>query len=72
MFEKAIEILKEEIKKGSGNPFLNLFIEFAECNEALGNDIFVRYFGTTVEDIVTKSMHYIRETNISVLPKIEA
>ena len=71
-FEKAIEILKDEIKKGTGNPFLNLFIEFAECNEALGNDIFVRYYGTTVEEIVTKSMHYIKDSNISVLPKIEA
>lgn len=71
-FEKAIDILKDEIKKGTGNPFLNLFIEFAECNEALGNNIFIRYYETTTQDIVTKSMHYIKSSNISSLPKIEA
>lgn len=71
-FEEAIEILKEEIKKGFGNPFLDLFIEFAKCNETLGNDIFARYYGTTVEDIITKSMHYIKEADVSTLPKIKA
>lgn len=71
-FEEAIEILKLEIKKGHGNPFLDLFIEFAECNETLGNDMFGRYSGTTIEEIITKSMHYIQDSNVSSLPKIKA
>lgn len=69
-FEKAIAILKEEIKKGCGNPFLDLFIEFATCNEAIGNDIFSRYQNTTIDEIVSKSLHYLKDSNISTLPEI--
>lgn len=69
-YQKSIEILKEEIKKGLGNPFLNVFIEFAEFNEINGNDIFCRYEDITIDEIISKSMHYIREVNKSKLPKI--
>ena len=51
---------------------MNSLLKISAVLEALGNDIFVRYFGTTVEDIITKSMHYIRKSNVSALPKIEA
>lgn len=69
-FNTAIDVLIMEIKKGCINPFLDLFIEFAETNEKLEKDIFDRYYGTTLEDIVNKSMHYIKKSNVSALPNI--
>ena len=62
-FKEAVTILKSELDKGLGNPFTDIFIEFAEKKEEENYDIFAKFEKTTLEEIVSKSMHYIDKSN---------
>ncbi len=70
-FRTSIELLKSELNKGLGNPFFKIFIEFITEKESAGDDIFSRFSNITLDEIVSKSMHYIdKKRNASEAPKI--
>lgn len=70
-FDESIKLLKSELKKGLGNPFFDIFIDFVTEKEKENYDVFARFKKITLEEIVAKSMHYInKEKNSTELPKI--
>ena len=69
-FEESVKLLNEELEKGLGNPFIEVFSEFITEKENEGYDIFQKFKNLTVKDIVEKSMHYIHKNQVSSLPNI--